>query len=262
MKPAHVIAAGVNRGASTACEIADGALQQIERDNPSVNAFTRVLGQRAREDATRVDLAIRSGRRALPLAGVPFAVKDLFDVAGLITTAGSRVLEDNPPATRDAALVRRLTDAGALLLGTLNMDEFAYGFTTENAHHGPTHNPHDLTRSAGGSSGGSGAAVAAGMVPVALASDTNGSIRVPASFCGVYGLKPTYGRLSRSGSYPFVFSLDHLGPLAADLRERGAQLQDAGRAGGVPLGRCRGVHGVVWRRQGRARPPRARAQGV
>jgi amidase/aspartyl-tRNA(Asn)/glutamyl-tRNA(Gln) amidotransferase subunit A len=119
-----------------------------------------------------------------------------------------------PPARADAVLVQRLRDAGAVLVGALNMDEYAYGFTTENTHYGPTRNPHDLKRMSGGSSGGSGAAVAAGQVPLALGSDTNGSIRVPSSLCGVWGLKPTFGRLSRRGSFPFVHSIDHLGPLA------------------------------------------------
>src|SRR6185436_14661022 len=133
-----------------------------------------------------------------PLAGVPFAVKNLFDIAGVVTLAGSKIHADRPPATRDATAVAALRGAGAILVGALNMDEYAYGFTTENTHYGPTRNPRDLTRVAGGSSGGSGAAVAADMVPLALGTDTNGSIRVPASFCGVWGLKPTYGRLSRA----------------------------------------------------------------
>jgi len=123
----------------------------------------------------------------------------------------------NAPAAADAFLVQRMQAAGAVLVGSLNMDEFAYGFTTENTHYGPCHNPHDLTRIAGGSSGGSGAAVAAAQVPLALGSDTNGSIRVPASLCGVWGLKPTFGRLSRRGTYPFVHNLDHLGPFAGSL---------------------------------------------
>jgi AtzE family amidohydrolase len=151
---------------------------------------------------------------------VPYAVKNLFDVGGLVTRAGSKINRTLPPATEDAVLVQRLKAAGAVLVGALNMDEYAYGFTTENAHDGATRNPHDLTCSAGGSSGGSGAALAAGLVPLTLGTDTNGSIRVPASFCGVFGLKPTYGRLSRRGSYPFCASLDHVGPLArstADL---------------------------------------------
>ena len=150
---------------------------------------------------------------------MPFAVKNLFDVAGLTTLAGAKIERDKPPAATDALLVQRLSNAGAVLLGALNMDEYAYGFTTENSHFGPTRNPHDLTRVAGGSSGGSAAAVAAGQVPLSLGSDTNGSIRVPASLCGVFGLKPTYGRLPRTGSYPFVASLDHLGPFARSTRD-------------------------------------------
>ncbi len=153
------------------------------------------------------------------LAGVPFGVKDLYDVAGTVTLAGSRILRDNPPAHADAVLVQRLRAAGAVLLGCQNMDEFAYGFTTENAHYGATHNPLDHRRSAGGSSGGSAAAVAAGFVALSLGSDTNGSIRVPASFCGVFGLKPTFGRLPRTGTFPFVHDLDHLGPFARTVTD-------------------------------------------
>jgi AtzE family amidohydrolase len=159
--------------------------------------------------------AMRSRGEVLPpLAGLPYAVKNLYDIEGEVTLAGSKINRGNPPASEDAFLVQRLKAAGAVLVGSLNMDEYAYGFTTENTHYGPSHNPHDLSRLAGGSSGGSGAAVAAQQVPLALGSDTNGSIRVPASLCGVWGLKPTFGRLSRRGSYPFVHSIDHLGPLA------------------------------------------------
>ena len=184
------------------------SLETIRARNGSINAFTAVLERRALRKAETA-----SGL----LAGVPFAVKNLFDVEGLPTLAGSKINGDLPPAASDATLVARLEAAGAVLVGTLNMDEYAYGFTTENAHYGPTRNPHDPERIAGGSSGGSAAAVAAGMVPLTLASDTNGSIRVPASLCGVWGLKPTFGRLSRAGSFPFVASLDHLGPIAADV---------------------------------------------
>ena len=141
-------------------------------------------------------------------------MKNLFDIEGEVTLAGAQVNQGQAPAGADAVLVQQLRASGAVLTGGLNMDEYAYGFTTENSHFGPTRNPHDLTRIAGGSSGGSGAAVAAGQVPAALGSDTNGSIRVPASLCGVWGLKPTFGRLSRRGSYPFVHNLDHLGPIA------------------------------------------------
>ena len=129
---------------------------------------------------------------------MPFAVKNLFDVAGLPTLAGSKINRDLPPAARDAALIERLEAAGAVLVGALNMGEYAYDFTGENIHDGPSRNPHDLNRMTGGSSGGSGAAVGGGLVPIALGSDTNGSIRVPASLCGMFGLKPTYGRLSRA----------------------------------------------------------------
>jgi AtzE family amidohydrolase len=152
-----------------------------------------------------------------PLAGRTFAAKNLFDVAGLPTRAGAALRRAAPPATRDAFAVRALEGAGARLLGTTNMDEFAFGFTTENSHDGPTRNPHDPARVAGGSSGGSAAAVAAGLVDVALGTDTNGSIRVPAALCGIFGLKPTFGRLSRAGAFPFVASFDHVGPLARDL---------------------------------------------
>jgi len=145
---------------------------------------------------------------------VPFAVKNLFDVAGLPTLAGSKINREHPPATRDATLIERLEAAGAVLVGALNMGEYAYDFTGENVHDGPSRNPHDTLRMTGGSSGGSGSAVAGRLVPLSLGSDTNGSIRVPASLCGIFGLKPTYGRLSRARTFPFVTSLDHLGPFA------------------------------------------------
>ena len=165
---------------------------------------------------------MRRGRRAKslpPFAGVPFAVKNLFDVAGLPTLAGSKINRDLPPAPRDAALIERLEAAGAILVGALNMGEYAYDFTGENIHDGPSRNPHDLDRMTGGSSGGSGSAVGGGLVPLALGSDTNGSIRVPSSLCGIFGLKPTYGRLSRARTFPFVASLDHFGPLARTTRD-------------------------------------------
>lgn len=155
-----------------------------------------------------------------PLAGVPFGVKDNYDIKGRVTTAGSRIYKDQPPANADAVLVQRARKAGAILLGTQTMDELAYGFTTENAHYGDVRNPLDLARSAGGSSGGSAASVAAGLCDFALGTDTNGSIRVPSSFCGIFGIKPTFGRLPRTGTFPFVHDLDHLGHFArssADL---------------------------------------------
>jgi AtzE family amidohydrolase len=203
------------RGDVSAHEIATAAQERIDRHNPELNAYTAVTGERALTEAAALDSARARGEPLPALAAVPYAVKNLFDIASMTTLAGARVLASNPPATADAVLIQRLQAAGGLLTGALNMDALAYGFTTENTHYGATHNPHDLARSAGGSSGGSAAAVAAGLVPIALASDTNGSIRVPASLCGVFGLKPTYGRLPRSGSFPFVHSLDHLGLLTA-----------------------------------------------
>ena len=213
---AAAIAAAV-RGGTSARAVAEASLARIGLGNGAVNAFTDVTADRALDRAAALDARLAANdiaTRALPLLGVPFAVKNLFDVAGLTTRAGSKIERGKPPAQDDGPLVARLAAAGAVLVGALNMDEYAYGFTTENTHDGPTRNPHDLSRIAGGSSGGSAAAIAAGQVPITLGSDTNGSIRVPASLCGVFGLKPTYGRLPRNGSYPFVASLDHLGPFA------------------------------------------------
>ncbi len=213
------IAAAIAGGTVSATQVLDATLARIARHDPAINSFTAVLADRARASAMAVDRARAAGQTLPPLAGVPYAVKNLFDVAGVTTLAGSKILADQPPAKRDATLVERLDAQGAVLVGALNMDEFAYGFTTENSHAGPTRNPHDATRSAGGSSGGSAAAVAAGLVPLTLGSDTNGSIRVPSSLCGIFGLKPTYGRMSRARSYPFVTSFDHLGPFARNCAD-------------------------------------------
>ncbi|EIX9506571.1 TPA: AtzE family amidohydrolase, partial [Klebsiella pneumoniae] len=207
-------------GELSAREIARQTLDDIARVNPQINAWTEVTAQRMLAEADSIDALRREKRPLPPLAGIPYAVKNLFDVAGHTTLAGAELLSDRPPAASDSWAVRQLHSAGALLSGMLNMDAYAYGFTTENSHYGATRNPHDLSRIAGGSSGGSAAAVAAGLVHFSLGSDTNGSIRVPASLCGIFGLKPTFGRLSRSGSHPFVASLDHIGPFArrvADL---------------------------------------------
>jgi 1-carboxybiuret hydrolase len=220
--PAHAIADAVRRREVSATAMAQASLARIDGTEPSVNAFTEVTAQRALAEAAVVDANLAAGNRAtegLPLLGVPYAVKNLFDIKGVTTLAGSKIERDRPAAARDAVLVHRLRRAGAVLVGALNMDEYAYGFTTENTHYGPTRNPHDAARIAGGSSGGSAAAVAAGQVPLTLGSDTNGSIRVPASLCGVFGLKPTYGRLPRTGTYPFVASLDHLGPFARNATD-------------------------------------------
>lgn len=220
MRTALEIARLVGSGAVPARQVVEDALAAIARDDGALNCFTTVTADRARREAEAVDAALRAGRSVGPLAGVPVAVKNLFDVAGLPTLAGAATRGRSAPADADAELVKRLARAGAVLVGTLNMDAYAYGFTTENTAFGVTRNPHDHDRIAGGSSGGSAAAVAAGMVPLTLGSDTNGSIRVPSSLCGIFGLKPTFGRLPRTGSYPFVANLDHLGPFAttaADL---------------------------------------------
>lgn len=201
-------------GELSAVEIARHTLDNIARVNPHINAWTHVSERRMLAEAEHID-TLRRDKRPLPaLAAVPCAVKNLFDVAGHTTLAGAELFSNRSPAVADSWAVRQLQGAGALLSGMLNMDAYAYGFTTENSHYGATRNPHDLSRIAGGSSGGSAAAVAAGLVHFSLGSDTNGSIRVPASLCGIFGLKPTFGRLSRAGSHPFVASLDHIGPFA------------------------------------------------
>jgi aspartyl-tRNA(Asn)/glutamyl-tRNA(Gln) amidotransferase subunit A len=213
------IVAAVASGRSTAVGIVEAALARIRGRDPVLNSFTAVTEQRALLRAEAVDATRARGEALGPLAGVPFAVKNLFDVSGLPTLAGSKINRDVPPATRDAALIERLEAAGAILVGALNMGEYAYDFTGENIHDGASRNPHDHERMSGGSSGGSGAAVGGGLVPLALGSDTNGSIRVPSSLCGIFGLKPTYGRLTRARTFPFVASFDHLGPFARTARD-------------------------------------------
>lgn len=216
---ATAIAAAVRSGALRARQAVEASLEAIRARDSELNCFTHVFEAEALRDADAIDRILADGKEPGPLAGVPFAAKNLFDIAGLTTLAGSKILAANPPAVRDAAVVARLKAAGAILVGATNMDEFAYGFVTENAHYGTTRNPRDSSRVAGGSSGGSAAAVAAGIVPLALGSDTNGSIRVPAAFCGVYGLKATYGRISRAGAFLFAASFDHVGPFARSTRD-------------------------------------------
>jgi aspartyl-tRNA(Asn)/glutamyl-tRNA(Gln) amidotransferase subunit A len=213
------IARAVGNGERSALAVTEAALARIEMIDRKLNAFTDVLAARAREKASALDRARTAGQPLGPLAGVPFAVKNLFDIKSLPTRAGSRINRGHAPAMQDATLIERLEAAGAVLIGALNMGEYAYDFTGENVHDGASRNPHDLSRMSGGSSGGSGSAVAGGLVPLALGSDTNGSIRVPASFCGIFGLKPTYGRLSRARTFPFVASFDHLGPFARSTED-------------------------------------------
>jgi aspartyl-tRNA(Asn)/glutamyl-tRNA(Gln) amidotransferase subunit A len=209
------IAADVRAGRTKAVDIARAALDRLRADPYA--AVTRILADRAVAEAEAVDAIVAAGRDPGPLAGVPYGVKDLFDVVGLPTTAGNGARTSAPPATQDAAAILRLRAAGAVLTCTLNMDEFAYGFATINAHFGTTRNPHDPARLAGGSSGGSAAVVAGGLLPLALGSDTNGSIRIPAALCGIYGLKPTHDALPLEGVYPFVDSFDDIGPFATDV---------------------------------------------
>lgn len=201
----------------TAVEACDAYLERIAVLDPTLNAYASVLDGPARDAAARADLALDRGLPVGSLHGVPIAVKDLFAVAGRPTLAGSIMREGDPPAREDAVALARLRSAGAILLGTLNMDEFAAGLCTEYTHRPPTRNPWDLDRIAGGSSGGSAVAVAAGLAAATLGTDTNGSIRVPASFCGVVGFKPTYGRIPTTGITPLSWSLDHVGPMARSV---------------------------------------------
>jgi aspartyl-tRNA(Asn)/glutamyl-tRNA(Gln) amidotransferase subunit A len=224
---AAAIADDVRSGRTSATALARAALAGIAACEGRLNAFTAVFEADALRQAEALDRARAAGDALGPLAGVPFAVKNLFDVEGRTTLAGAKIRIGGPVAAADAELVARLKRAGAVLVGALNMDEFAYGFVTENAHFGTTRNPHDLDRIAGGSSGGSAAAVAAGLLPLALGSDTNGSIRIPAGLCGVFGLKPSHGRLPVQGMFPFVPTLDHAGVFARSVGDL-ALAYDAG----------------------------------
>lgn len=217
MMDATAVADAVRAGRRSARDVLDECLRAVRNDR--LCAVTRVVAERARQNASDVDRQISAGVDPGPLAGVPFGVKDLFDVADLATSAGSRLYANATPASSDAQSIRMLRDAGAVLVATLNMDEFAYGFATINALHGTTRNPHDPARLAGGSSGGSAAAVAGGMFPFTLGSDTNGSIRVPASLTGLYGLKPTHGALPMGGVFPFADSFDDIGPFTTSARD-------------------------------------------
>ena len=214
---ARQTAEAVRTGKITATETANAATREIDARNAELNCFTRVDEQDAQTQAQSIDAKVLNGLYPGPLAGVPIAVKDLFDIAGLTTMAGAKIRRNAPPATKNAVVLERLKAAGAVLIGTLNMDEFAYGFATDNSHFGVTHNPFDKNRLAGGSSGGSAAAVAAGLAAVTLGSDTNGSVRVPASLCGVYGLRPTHGTLPLDGVFPFVERLDTVGVFARTI---------------------------------------------
>lgn len=205
-------------------ELTEACLERIGRLDARLNAFITVTAEAALAAARAAEREIARGDYRGPLHGVPLALKDLFDVAGVRTTAASKILAGNVPG-EDSAAAARLKDAGAILLGKLNMHEFAFGATGVNPHYGPCRNPWDTGRITGGSSSGSGAAVAAGECLASLGTDTGGSIRIPASLCGVVGLKPTFGRVSRRGIIPLSWSLDHVGPLTRTAEDAAIVLQ-------------------------------------
>jgi len=208
----------VAAGKPTAMEWTDRFLAQIEKENPKINAYLAVGAERARSTAAAIDEQARKGEPLPALAGVPVGIKDVLVMQGLPATAGSKILAGYRPPY-DATVVTRLETAGAILLGKLNCDEFAMGSSNENSAYGPVRNPAALDRVPGGSSGGSAAAVAAGMAVASLGTDTGGSVRQPASFCGVVGLLPTYGRVSRYGLIAYASSLDRVGPLTHTVRD-------------------------------------------
>jgi aspartyl-tRNA(Asn)/glutamyl-tRNA(Gln) amidotransferase subunit A len=223
-RTARAIADDVRAGRVLAADVVDEHLATIERLEEHVHAFNLVMADEARQAALAVDRRVVAGEDPGPLAGVPVALKDNMCTRGVPTTCSSRVLEGwRPPY--DATVVERLTAAGAIVIGKTNLDEFAMGSSTENSAFGVTHNPHDLDRVAGGSSGGSAASVAAGFAPLALGSDTGGSIRQPAALCGVVGAKPTYGAVSRYGLVAFASSLDQIGPFATTVDDAALLLE-------------------------------------
>ena len=205
-------------------ELTNACLARIEQLNPSINAFITVMHGSALADARAAEAEIAEGNWRGPLHGIPIGLKDLVDTAGVKTTCGSALFADRTP-NEDAHIVRLLKEAGAILIGKQNMQEFAYGGTSTSSYFGPVHNPWDLDRIAGGSSGGSAAAVATGMCLGAIGTDTGGSVREPAAFCGIVGLKPTYGRVSTRGVFPLAYSLDHVGPLCRNVRDTALLLQ-------------------------------------
>ena len=227
----------------SAVELAEESLRRTREAQPRLNAFITITEDLALNQARRADAELARGVDRGPLHGIPYALKDLFATRGIRTTCGSKIFADRIP-DHDSEVFRALTEAGAVLMGKTGMHEFAYGITNDNPHFGPIRNPHDTTRIPGGSSGGSGVAVAADLVFFAMGTDTGGSIRIPASYCGCVGLKPTYGLVSRSGVFPLGLSLDHVGPLTRTVRDAALVMNviaashpgtpQAGRRIGVP----------------------------
>lgn len=211
----------LHRQKTTAQELAEACHRQIERLNPTLNAFITVLQP---EEALRIQSPAGTGPLTKALRGIPIALKDLFDTAGICTTIGSKFFAENIPDT-DAFVVSKIKESGAIIMGKTNTHEIALGVTGNNPHYGTAHNPWDTTRIPGGSSSGSAIAVATGMSLGALGTDTGGSIRIPASLCGVVGLKPTYGRVSLRGVFPLSWNLDHVGPLTRCVRDAALMLQ-------------------------------------
>jgi aspartyl-tRNA(Asn)/glutamyl-tRNA(Gln) amidotransferase subunit A len=238
LSPVRDIASAVLSRRISAIDVLEKCLAALpDPSRDSLHAITRLLPERARAEARAVDALVAAGADPGPLAGVPYGVKDLFDIAGLPTTAGSTIYAEAPPAKADAEAIARLRNAGAILVATLNMDEFAYGFATINARHGTTRNPHDQSRLAGGSSGGSAAAVAGGMLPFSLGSDTNGSVRVPASLTGIYGLKPSHEGLPLTGVFPFAKSFDDVGPFTVSAGDMALVWEVLSSRDAAPCGR-------------------------
>src|ERR687890_1532129 len=214
----------ISSGDISPVDLIDATLERITRLNPKLNAFITVLEKSARQDAENAELLIKQGKYRGPLHGIPICLKDLIYMKGVRSTSGSKILSDFVP-DYDSTVVKKLKYAGAIIVGMNNTHEFACGITNINPHYGSSRNPWDISRMSGGSSGGSAVAVCAGMTPASIGTDTSGSIRVPSSLCGLFGLKPTYGRVSKYGVQELAPSIDHVGPLARSAWDIAVLLQ-------------------------------------